>query len=122
MSVVTIDYTNWRDERSLRRVAPGRFYYGTSDWHPEPQWLMEAFDLDHAAVRTFALAGVHSWSERPAANAAATGGSGSATVPRPRRPDGCGRPEKDLECAGCGVRLYGVRVEDVCPYAKGEGR
>lgn len=120
MSVVTIDYTNWRGERSLRRVAPRRFFYGASEWHPEPQWLMEAFDLDHAAVRTFALAGVHSWSERPAANAAAPGGSGSAT--RPRRPDGCGRPEKDLECAGCGARLYGVRVEDVCPHAKGEGR
>lgn len=122
MSVVTIDYTNWRGERSLRRVAPGRFYYGTSDWHPEPQWLMEAFDLDRAAVRTFALAGVHSWSERPVANAAATGDSGSATVPRSRRPEGCGIPEKDLECAGCGVRLYGARVEDVCPHAKGEGR
>ena len=103
MSVVTIDYTNWRGERSLRRVAPRRFFYGTSEWHPEPQWLMEAFDLERAAVRTFALAGVHSWSDRPAANAAATGHTGTVTGPPSGLPDG-------------------VRVEDVCPYAKGEGR
>jgi hypothetical protein len=29
-------------------------------------------------------------------------------------PKGCGVPAHDLECAACGVRLYGERPEDVC--------
>ena len=47
---------------------------------------------------------------------------GAYTIRVAYPPSDRGRPEKDLECAGCGVRLYGVRVEDVCPHAKGEGR
>jgi len=64
---VTIDYTNWRGERRRRRVRPLRFYFGEVSWHPGPQWLMDAVDLDRAKTdddnrtRTFALSGVHSW-------------------------------------------------------------
>lgn len=36
------------------------------------------------------------------------------------RPFGCGIPEHDLECVGCGKKLYGRSVEDVCPYARSE--
>lgn len=53
--VLVIDYTNHRGERALRRVVPQRIWFGSTPWHPEKQWLMEAFDLDRQAQRDFAL-------------------------------------------------------------------
>lgn len=62
---VTIDYTNWRGERRTRRIKPIRFYYGEVSWHPGPQWLVDAIDLDRPdgddRVRTFAMSGIHGW-------------------------------------------------------------
>ena len=63
---IVIDYTNWRGERRRRRVKPVRFFYGEVSWHPGPQWLMDAIDLDRTdddRLRTFALSGIHSWSK-----------------------------------------------------------
>jgi hypothetical protein len=48
-------YTNWRGERSNRRVQPIRLYHGSTEWHPDPQWLLEAVDLDKGEVRAFAV-------------------------------------------------------------------
>jgi predicted DNA-binding transcriptional regulator YafY len=59
--VVTIDYTNWRGERSERLIIPIRIHWGTSDWHPGVQWLLDAFDLEKNGLRTFALKDIHSW-------------------------------------------------------------
>lgn len=59
--VVEIDYTNWRGERRLRRIAPMRFDFLATEWHPEPQWICWAQDLADGAVKAFALAGVHAW-------------------------------------------------------------
>lgn len=63
---VRIDYTNWRGVRRIRRVVPVKFEFGSNEWHPEPQWLMEARDLDIEeegvnSLRTFALKGIHQW-------------------------------------------------------------
>lgn len=59
---VWIDYTNWRGERSTRAVLPLRFFYGTSEFHrPNPEWLMDAFDIDKQALRTFSMCNIHSW-------------------------------------------------------------
>ncbi len=60
---VQLDYTNWRDDRSLRLVTPHDISYGTNEWHREPQWLMQAFDHDKNSMRTFALKDIHSWTE-----------------------------------------------------------
>jgi formamidopyrimidine-DNA glycosylase len=54
-----IRYTNYRLETSLRRVLPQRSYYGSTSWHPQKQWLLDAFDLDKGEIRTFALADIH---------------------------------------------------------------
>jgi hypothetical protein len=45
--IVTADYTHHRGEQSLRDVLPDQraFRFDTSPYHPEPQWLVEAFDL-----------------------------------------------------------------------------
>jgi transcriptional regulator with XRE-family HTH domain len=49
-------YTNWRGERSVRRVIPTRIYFGATSYHPRPQWLMEALDVDKGVARAFAVA------------------------------------------------------------------
>ena len=33
--------------------------FGSTQWHPEPQWLLQAWDVDKDAERDFALAGFH---------------------------------------------------------------
>ena len=53
--VLHITYTNWKGERGRRSILPGRLLWGSNRWHPEPQWLVEALDMDKCATRTFAL-------------------------------------------------------------------
>lgn len=52
-----VTYRNWRGEVSERRILPILIRYGTSKWHPEPQWLMLATDVDKGEEREFALKG-----------------------------------------------------------------
>lgn len=52
-----VAYTNWRGETRLRRLVFLRVYYGSTRWHPEPQWLLEAFDKEDGRVKDFALLG-----------------------------------------------------------------
>lgn len=52
---IEFGYTNYRGEYSIRRAVPVRVYFGSTEWHPEPQWLMSAFDLEKGADRDFAL-------------------------------------------------------------------
>lgn len=52
---VTFQYTNWRGETAIRTVIPIRLMFGTTEWHPEPQWLLEALDPEKDADRLFAL-------------------------------------------------------------------
>lgn len=63
MKEVFIDYTNWRGERSTRRIVPLAITYGSNDFHPEPQWILTAKDLDKGALRNFAMKDIHSWRE-----------------------------------------------------------
>jgi hypothetical protein len=63
---VVIDYTNYRGERSTRTIGllTTGIYFGSNEWHPEPQWLLEALDLEKMQPRVFAMKDIHSW--RPA--------------------------------------------------------
>jgi predicted DNA-binding transcriptional regulator YafY len=61
MRYVLIDYVNYRGERSERLVEPAQIYFGSNEWHPEPQWLMDAWDHQKQAYRTFAMKDIHSW-------------------------------------------------------------
>lgn len=54
---LSIEYTNHRGETRPRRLWPISTYFGVSEHHPEPQWLMAALDADTGLYRTFALAG-----------------------------------------------------------------
>ncbi len=52
---VTLIYTNWKGETAPRRIIPRRVWWGSTEWHPEPQWLVTAFDMDKESERDFAL-------------------------------------------------------------------
>ena len=62
---IWIDYTNWRGERSVRRIQPVEIRWGSTQWHPEAQWLLAAVDLDKQAPREFALCDIHRISSQP---------------------------------------------------------
>ena len=45
MKRAIIDYVNWKGERSLRLILPDAISFGSTKWHPKPQWLLRAFDV-----------------------------------------------------------------------------
>ena len=62
---VSIDYTNWRGERSVRVVLPARMWWGKTEFHPTEQFLLHAFDIEKQSWRDFAMENIHSWSPAP---------------------------------------------------------
>jgi hypothetical protein len=48
-------YQNYAGKIAVRNAVPVRMTFGSNEWHKQRQWLMEAFDLDHGAMRTFAV-------------------------------------------------------------------
>lgn len=60
-NVVHIDYTNYAGVRSMRKIIPGSLEFANNKWHPDAQWLLHAYDLGKGAIRTFAMASIHSW-------------------------------------------------------------
>jgi hypothetical protein len=59
--VVRILYTNWKGQVSWRRILPTAIKFGSTEWHPAEQWLLEAVDLDKDAPRTFAIKDIVRW-------------------------------------------------------------
>lgn len=55
---VSFTYTNHRGITEERTIIPHRLYHGVSTFHPEPQWLLECYDMDRQAIRTYALSGI----------------------------------------------------------------
>ena len=53
-------YENHRGETRVRSVEPLGFHWGSSTWHPEPQWLMAVFDHEKKDYRDFAVSGIRS--------------------------------------------------------------
>jgi predicted DNA-binding transcriptional regulator YafY len=62
---VEIDYVNHRGERSTRRIIPIGIRFGSTEYHPELQWLMCANDLTKEDVRTFAMKDICGWRPVP---------------------------------------------------------
>jgi predicted DNA-binding transcriptional regulator YafY len=58
---VRILYTNYRGETTLRRIVPERVHFASTDWHPKPQWLLDALDVERNAMRSFAMKDIRSW-------------------------------------------------------------
>ena len=53
--IVRFKYRNWQGVVALRTVRVICLTFGATEWHKEPQWLLEAFDKEKNAVRFFAL-------------------------------------------------------------------
>lgn len=58
---VRATYTNWKGETSVRWFLPLELFWGSTEWHPEPQWLLRALDLDKNEERTFAMKDMKDW-------------------------------------------------------------
>jgi predicted DNA-binding transcriptional regulator YafY len=58
---VRILYTNYRGETALRIIVPQKILFGETEWHPEPQWLLEAYDVEKGASRSFAMKDIRAW-------------------------------------------------------------
>ena len=58
MDSIKIDYQNWKGERRIREILPIRLLWGSNEYHPTEQWLLEATDLEKQATRFFALKGI----------------------------------------------------------------
>ena len=61
---VSFVYRDFRAVVTMRHVLPHGIRWDATEHAPEPQWLLDGYDLDERATRTFALAGVLGW--RPA--------------------------------------------------------
>jgi predicted DNA-binding transcriptional regulator YafY len=69
IQVVKIRYTNYEGTTKDYRILPladRALYFGTSRWHPEPQWLLDAWDVDREVHRTFSMKHVLTWEEEAA--------------------------------------------------------
>ncbi len=60
-SEVTFTYKNHKGETSIRLVRPEMIHFGSNEYHPEPQWLMLAWDLHKEALRSFAIKDIRDW-------------------------------------------------------------
>lgn len=58
LSLVRFDYRNYKGEVETRLVRPIRLWFGSTCYHPEPQWLLEAVDLERKETRDFAMVGM----------------------------------------------------------------
>jgi hypothetical protein len=52
---VRVCYTNYRNETAVRTIRPISQRFGSTEWHPEPQWLLKGIDIDGNKEREFAL-------------------------------------------------------------------
>jgi hypothetical protein len=58
---VLIFYTNHRGERTWRKILPRGIRFAATEWHPEPQWLLDATDLERGVERSFAMQDIREW-------------------------------------------------------------
>lgn len=76
--VVAFEYINHQGHMARRRVLPERIWFGSTDWHREPQWLLEGFDCDRQAVRCFAMRDIRNFAPDTASHVSDGQGSSSA--------------------------------------------
>ena len=53
---VRISYwANHRQALVIRNIMPERIWFGSTAYHPEPQWILDARDVDRGVERQFAM-------------------------------------------------------------------
>ena len=53
--VIRFEYRNWQGVVATRTARVVSLSYGSTEWHPSPQWVLRAIDLEKKAMRLFAL-------------------------------------------------------------------
>lgn len=53
--VISFKYKNWKGETSIRNVIFKGLSYGNNKYHIDDQFLMNGFDLEKLADRTYAV-------------------------------------------------------------------
>ncbi|GHV93552.1 hypothetical protein AGMMS50268_40550 [Spirochaetia bacterium] len=61
---IKICYTNYRGETNIREIIPQKIWFGSTERHPENGWLLDAFDIEKNADRSFALKDIRAWLDR----------------------------------------------------------
>jgi hypothetical protein len=62
--IVTFTYQNHRDETVMRTAFPIAIEWKKTKWHPIEQWILEAWDMDKDAMRSFAMEDIREWTTR----------------------------------------------------------
>lgn len=60
---VCITYTNWKGETGDRTIKPIEIWFGSTQYHPEEQWLLHAWDEEKSDFRQFAMKDIKAWRE-----------------------------------------------------------
>ena len=58
---IKVRYTNYRGETAVRTIIPLKIYWGSTEYHPTEQWLLEVLDVERQANRIYALKEIHEW-------------------------------------------------------------
>lgn len=59
--VCKVLYTNWKGETAVRRIVPRGIRFGSTEYHKEPQQLLDVWDVEKNAPRTYAMKDIHAW-------------------------------------------------------------
>jgi len=52
---IKVKYKNWKNEITIRTIIPQNIYYGSTKFHKTEQWLMDVWDIEKDALRTYAM-------------------------------------------------------------------
>lgn len=58
--LIQMEYTNYKGNKSIRKILPIRVYWGKTEYHPVEQLLLVANDIEKGE-RTFAVKDISSW-------------------------------------------------------------
>ncbi|MEU0550835.1 hypothetical protein [Micromonospora sp. NPDC005979] len=79
--LVKIFYRNYRGQESWRTVRPIRIRFGSNEWHPHPQWLLDAIDVARGVERSFAVRDIARWTPQATGCGSVETPSGSVNLP-----------------------------------------
>jgi predicted DNA-binding transcriptional regulator YafY len=60
-SVAKFTYVNYKNITNNRNINPIKLYYGNTEWYPENQWLLKAYDIEKKEIRVFAMKNIKCW-------------------------------------------------------------
>ena len=52
---IKVKYKNYQNIISIRTIIPQQIHYGSTDFHKENQWLLDVWDVEKDAQRTYAM-------------------------------------------------------------------